>query len=118
MIYYTIFVILIIKQNIKMKEQIFNKYVDEVAAIFRINKKDLFSKDKSTMYADARHLLYYLCYMRPMRVNMIQRYMEQNGYEAKHANIIYGIKSVDGKVRSDNDYLKIVKNITENVFYE
>ena len=40
---------------------------------------------------DARHLLYYLCSKRPMRITYIQKYMKANGYNINHSSIIHGI---------------------------
>ena len=52
-----------------MKKEIFNQYVDEVAHAFEVQASDIFTKTKERTKVDARHVLYYLCKNRPMRIN-------------------------------------------------
>jgi len=94
-----------------MKREIFNKYVDYIADISACDKQELFVKSKKRWRVDARHLLYYLCYTRPMRVSDIQDYMQSWGYDISHSSIIHGIKQVCQKVEDDKDYESIVKDI-------
>lgn len=98
-----------------MKVDIFNQYVDKVTDRFGITKEELFSKTKKREYVDARHMLYFLCYHRPMRIKYIQEYMSANGYPINHSAIIHGIKQVDGILAEDRDYQQIVKSIEECV---
>jgi chromosomal replication initiation ATPase DnaA len=99
-----------------MKSDIFNQYVERVTDLFGISKEQFFSKSKERPLVDARYLLYYLCYKRPMAINYIQKYMDESGYIIKHSTIIYGISTVEKRVKDDNDYLQIVKDIQKAVF--
>jgi chromosomal replication initiation ATPase DnaA len=99
-----------------MKSDVFNQYVERVTDLFNIRKDDLFSKSKKREFVDARHLIYYLCSKRPMHINYIQKYMEDNGYKVGHSTVIHGINSVEGKIADDKDYLTIVKEIDKAVF--
>ena len=59
-----------------MKKQIFNQYAQKIADLFGIDKQELFVKSKKRDLVDARHLLYYLCFHRPMQLVSIQNFME------------------------------------------
>ncbi len=95
-----------------MKAVIFNDYVKQVCDIFSIDETSLFTKSKRRDIVDARHLLYYICYTRPMRIVYIQEYMAENGYNINHSSIIHGIGIVKGKLQLDADYKDVVNNIT------
>lgn len=51
-----------------MKHDIFNQYVERATSLFDIKKDEFFAKSKKRKFADARHLVYYLCAKRPMQV--------------------------------------------------
>ena len=99
-----------------MKQDVFNQYVDRVVDLFSINKDDLFSKSKKRELVDARHLLYYLCSKRPMRLNYIQKYMSDNGYKIQHSSVIHGIAVIEERIKTDNDYISIIKEVEKAVF--
>jgi len=99
-----------------MKVEIFNQYVERITELFGISNDRLFSKTKERQSVDARYLLYYLCFKRPMSLNYIQRYMIDNGYDVKHSTLIYGISVVEKRVKADADYMQIVKDIQKAVF--
>lgn len=99
-----------------MKSEVFNQYVERVTDLFDITKEQLFSKSREQILVDARYLLYYLCYNRPMQVMYIEKYVNENGYSIKHSSIISGIKSVERRVAEDKDYLSIIKEIEKAVF--
>ena len=99
-----------------MKNDIFNQYVDRVTDLFGITKEDLFVKSKKTEFVDARHLIYYLCSKRPMKPSYIQKYMKDNGLIVHHASLYNGIKNVENRLKEDNDYVSIVKDIENSVF--
>lgn len=99
-----------------MKSDIFNQYLDRVIELFRISKEDFFSKSKRRDLVDARYLLYYLCYKRPMSIAYIQKYMGESGYVIRHSSIIYGIGTVIKKVKEDSDYMQVVKDMEKAVF--
>jgi hypothetical protein len=94
-----------------MKQDIFNAYTDKIIHIFRINREELFTKSKIQEYVDARHLLYYLCSIRPMRVATIHQYMKENGYDTPRSTIYRGVDSFAKKIKTDGDYNKLVRDI-------
>jgi len=97
-----------------MKNEIFNRYVEDVCTLFEVSKEEFFTKNKRSDLADARHLLYYLCYKRPMLIIYIQDFMKKNGYEISHSTVIYGISKVKKKVRRDPDYIRVVGDLLSN----
>lgn len=94
-----------------MKTKIFNQYVDRVCFLFNVDREVLFSKTKRRDVVDARHLLYYLCSQRPMRLVYIQEYMANNGYDINHSSIHHGISVVKEKMESDRDYVQEVSQL-------
>jgi len=94
-----------------MKINIFNNYVTKVAEIYNIEEEQIFEKTKERGIVDARHLLYYLCYYRPMKLTYIQDYMKARGYEIGHSSIIHGIQSVEKLKKEDSDYDIVIKGI-------
>lgn len=94
-----------------MKEEVFEEYVHKVCGIFNLSTKELMSKVKRRDIVDARHLLYFLCYKRPMQIRYIQEYMGKNGYEVGHSSIIHGIAQVKEKMKVDNDYERVYERI-------
>lgn len=94
-----------------MKFDVFNSYVEQVADLFDVDEEAIFTKTKRRDVVDARHLLYYLCSKRPMRVVYIQEYMAERGYVINHSSILHGISQVEEKVKKDKDYVKAVKDI-------
>lgn len=99
-----------------MKQEIFNQYVDRVCELFSIDKKELFTKNKQRDIVDARHLLYYLCFKRPMRIGYIEKFMRNEGYQINHPSIIHGIKVVEQTAENDADYTSAIKDIERSVF--
>jgi len=100
-----------------MKQDIFNQYVERIISRFGIKREDLFLKSKRRDLVDARHLLYYLCVKRPMRINYIQRYMAENGYEVKHPTIIHGVNIVIDKLSHDDDYVSLIRELDSSNQY-
>jgi chromosomal replication initiator protein len=98
-----------------MKHDVFNQYVDRVIDLFGITKDAFFSKTKKREIVDARQLIYYLCYKRPMQIVYIQRYMNEAGYDIKHSSIIHGISAVEKRIAEDKDYLSVVKEVEKAV---
>ena len=96
-----------------MHYPIFSGYVSYVCNVYSISPVDLFVKSKRRDIVDARHLLYFLCSERPMRIRYIQQYMEDNGYKVGHSTIIHGIKQIREKSENDADYQKIINDIKE-----
>jgi len=42
--------------------------------------------------------------------------MSENGYEIKHSSVIYGINVISERVKSDSDYMQVVKDLEKAVF--
>ena len=87
-----------------MKRNIFNEYVEQVIELYGITKGELFQKSKVREIVDARHVLYYLCYNRPMKLKYIQKYMSEAGYDIGHSSVLHGIQAVTNLIQSDEDY--------------
>lgn len=96
-----------------MKQQVFSQYAKEVGKVFNISNEDIFKKTKQRISVDARHLLYYVCSKRPMRITYIQKYMKENGYDINHSSIIHGINQVKERVSEDRDYVSVVKRVEQ-----
>lgn len=99
-----------------MKIEIFHQYLERVTEQFRITKEEMLSKTKKRELVDARYLLYYLCYKRPMTIAYIQKFMNESGFKVQHSSIIYGIGTVEKRVAEDKDYLQVVKEIERAVY--
>jgi chromosomal replication initiation ATPase DnaA len=99
-----------------MKHILFYKFVSCITDVLKISEDSLFSKSKRRDIVDARHLLYYLCSRRMIRVVYIQKYMKENGYSVPHSSVIHGIKVVSDKIKSDPDYKEIINQI-ETIIY-
>ncbi len=98
-----------------MKKNVFDYFVKEVCKQFLITEEDLMTKSKRRDIVDARHLLYYLCFHRPMQIRYIQEYMGGYGYEVGHSTIIHGIDVVSDKFEADEDYQKSITEINNGV---
>lgn len=96
-----------------MKFDVFNSYVTEVSNLFGIDEELLFTKTKQRDVVDARHMLYYLCKNRPMRIVYIQEYMLERGYKINHSSVIHGINQVKKRRRKDKDYVKAINEIEQ-----
>jgi len=94
-----------------MKADIFNEYADKVCEIFAIDRESLFTKSKRRDIVDARQMLYYLCYKRPMRLVYIQEYMAENGYPINHSSVLHGISVAKGRYKKDKDYVRVIKEV-------
>ena len=98
-----------------MKKQIFNQYAQKIADLFGVDKQELFVKSKKRDLVDARHLLYYLCFHRPMKLISIQNFMNENGYHISHPSVIHGVNIVSQRISDDADYTFIIKSIEKSV---
>ena len=91
-----------------MKAEIFNTYATAIAEEFNITEEDLFTKSKRRQIVDARYLLYFACFNRPMRVVYIQEYMRERGYKVAHSNVIHGIGEIEKRLEYDRDYNRLL----------
>ena len=94
-----------------IKEKVFNNYVNNVTKKLRVPKEDIFTNTKRRNVVDARQIIYYLCYQRPMRISYIQDYTMRNGYEPPHSTIHYGINQVQKKIETDQDYVELIERL-------
>lgn len=97
-----------------MKGKIFNYYASQIAQAFNISEGELFEKSKRREIVDARHMLYYACSQRPMRVVYIQNYMKERGYDIGHSSILHGIEMASNRTSVDKDYSRFVNYILDN----
>ncbi len=97
-----------------MKQDIFDRYVTSVAAEFGVSRESLFVKTKERNLSNARHMLYYLCSKRPIKVTYIVMYMSLNGYDIGHSSVIYGIRQMERRMLEDRDYVRVVNKIQSN----
>jgi chromosomal replication initiation ATPase DnaA len=95
----------------QMKQQIFKQYALYVCKSLGVDVKSLFTKLKRRNLVDARYLLYYFCFNRPMRIRDIQEYMSDEGYFISHSAIIKGIAIINDRIENDKDYSDLVKKI-------
>jgi chromosomal replication initiation ATPase DnaA len=98
-----------------MKEEIFNQYVYAVCKEMNVDNAELFTKTKKPDTVQARYLLYYLCFNRPMRAYEIQKFMSNNYYETDHSTILRGIERMGETVKKDKDYANLVYKIKSYV---
>jgi|TARA_R110000803_G_C11947675_1_gene317315 chromosomal replication initiation ATPase DnaA len=98
-----------------MKKEIFDKYASLVADQFFIKLEDMYSKSRVHPHPEARQMLYYLAYERPIKISSIRRFMEENGLPVQHNTIMKGYKNAKKLVDSDEDYKDFIKKIGHNV---
>lgn len=89
--------------------------MSKVCYLFNLDSESLFTKTKRRDIVDARHLLYFLCSQRPMRLVYIQEYMAENGYNINHSSIHHGIAQVKKKVEDDADWNETIESILSEV---
>jgi chromosomal replication initiation ATPase DnaA len=94
-----------------MKKDIFDIYATTIAKKFHLSLDEMFTKTRRRDIVDARQLLYYLCMERPMRVSYIKRFMEENGHQVTHSNIIYSYRKAKELVDSDSDFKGMINDI-------
>jgi chromosomal replication initiation ATPase DnaA len=100
-----------------MKKKIFQEYLDAVCSVYDISRADVLSNNKKKELSEARHCLYYLCRMRPMRVTDIQKYIsEVSEYVPSHVPIIRGVNRVKQLLEEDRDVAVILERIKNKVF--
>lgn len=99
-----------------MKKDIFLQYLDAIVKLYKIEKSDIVSNNKTKDVVEARQMLYYLCKNRQMTIVQIQKFMNEEGYDPKHCPIIRGIKRIEMKVSADPDYQTITTRINNKVF--
>lgn len=98
-----------------MNNVIFDKYVDEVCNLFSIKKEELFSKVRTKHVVEARQMVFYLCYNRPMGLNLIKSYTLSSGLNIAHTSILHGIRSIGHKRSVSRDYDSAINRIERAV---
>ena len=100
-----------------MKE-LFDQYAEAVCSVYHVTSEELFTKGKRRDITDARHLLYYLCNDRGLRVMTVMRYMKDSGYDTEHRSICYGISQIAKRILSDGDLRHIANTVHSKVNFK
>jgi|TARA_R110001592_G_C12852753_1_gene721999 chromosomal replication initiation ATPase DnaA len=95
-----------------MKKEIFDKYASLVADQFFIKLEDMFSKSRVHPRPEARQMLYYLAFERPIKIGSIRRFMEENGLPVQHNTVMKGYEKAKKSVEQDKDYREFIKKIS------
>tara|TARA_R110000751_G_scaffold16235_2_gene51605 strand:- start:648 stop:941 length:294 start_codon:yes stop_codon:yes gene_type:complete len=95
-----------------MKKEIFDTYANLVADKFYISIQDMFSKSRVHPRPEARQMLYYLAFQRPIKISSIRRFMHENGLPVQHNTVMKGYEKAKKLVEEDKDYQKFVKKIS------
>ena len=98
-----------------MNNLIFDKYASEVCRVFQLSSDKMFSKVREKHVVEARQMLFYLCYTRPIGLNMIQRFTSEKGLDISHTSILHGIRSMQKKRSISRDYNSVIETIEESV---
>jgi chromosomal replication initiation ATPase DnaA len=85
-----------------MKKGIFNMYVKLICDGLDLSEDDLFSSSRNREIAHSRHLLYKLCYQRPMTINQIVSLMDGKGHSTTYENIRQSITSISKSMNGRN----------------
>ena len=99
-----------------MKLEVFNKYVDNIIDLYRVDKQDLFTNTKRRDIVEPRHLLYYLCKRRGISFPYLKIYMNMNNYKINYSSYKNAIEYAENRIAEDEDYLYVVKKIENSVF--
>ena len=101
-----------------IRQKIFDGYTEKVCKLFDIGKEQLFQKCKKREVVDARHMLYFLCAKRGMRLTYIQKHMKRMGYDISHSSIHHGIAVTLKMYEADRDYSSIIDEIDVELLME
>ena len=101
-----------------IRQKIFNKYAEKVCELFDIEKEQLFQKCKKREIVDARHMLYFLCAKRGIRLTYFQKHMKRMGYNISHSSIHHGIAVTLKMYEADRDYSSTVDEIDHEFIME
>tara|TARA_R110000751_G_scaffold57989_1_gene122707 strand:+ start:1570 stop:1872 length:303 start_codon:yes stop_codon:yes gene_type:complete len=99
-----------------MKKEIFEKYLESVIKQMGVPREDLLSRTKKAHVVDARHILFYLCSIRPMKPSYIQHYMTEAGLKTSLSTVMHAIKRIEILVDPqsssyDKDYEALISNL-------
>lgn len=98
-----------------MKADIFSQVVKKVAERYKVKESKIFEKSKEQDMVDARYMIYYICYNRPMMLKHIQEYMLERKFKVSHSVILYGISRAHKKVKEDVDFKTAVEKISKSI---
>ena len=105
---------ILIKLNLIMKKELFDKYVKAVATQFHFTVEEMFVQSKRRDLVDARQILYYLWMERPLSISYICRFLKEYNYDVGHSTIIHGYKEAKKLVESDPDYKDFIDKTTQD----
>ena len=94
-----------------ISQVLFCLYTEKFCKLFDIEKEQLFQKCKKREVVDARHMLYFLCAKRGIRLTYIQKHMKRMGYDISHSSIHHGIAVTLKMYEADRDYSSIIDEI-------
>jgi len=98
-----------------MKQDIFNQYVKQVALLYRISEADMFTKSREQEVVDARQMLFYLCFKRPIPMYSIKTYLAERGLPLQQSAIMNGVAKLEKHLKNDPDYSYAIGNIEKAV---
>lgn len=97
-----------------MKQEIFDKYISHVCDHWKISQDELFTKHSGTSNAQARQMLWWLCFLRGMKPFHIKK--AQDRYmPIRHSTILHGIKKFSKEAEVDRDLHRIAERIHNQV---
>ena len=99
-----------------MKKEIFDQYLEAILNQFKIDRSKMVSNSRKKDHVEARQMLYYLCHKRNMRLNQIQKFMEEEGYLPNHCQVHRGIKASSKLIEEDMDFRTVMERIENSVF--
>jgi len=100
-----------------MNNHIFQSYIDNLTQYYGITQKVLFSPRRDYESLEKRRLFFYLCNKKGIPVVRIQKFLQKQGYEIHHSNIVRGIKKMNTVIQSNEDYQKIIKRLEKITVY-
>lgn len=83
-----------------MKQNKFNEYFKTVSEAFGF---DILTDTRKRKYTDARFVLYYLCRENNMRLEDIQEFLKDKGYNVSCTNIVHGHRNISAIIDSGRD---------------
>ena len=98
-----------------MKKDIFNQYVAKVAEVYDVEEDVIFRETKKQSVVDARHMLLYLCYTRPMPIYSLREYLAERGCPLQQSAIMNGVRKAENHKLEDKDYAQVLSNIINSV---
>ena len=96
-----------------MKRKKFDRYFDLVMENFGF---DILTDSRIRKYTEARFVLYYLCRENNLRLEEIQEFLQEKGFNVSHTNIVHGHRNVSAILEhgNDKDLQELIDSCSEN----